>query len=360
MSSNESRLSLRDKSSVLQWTFLLAATILFVILLELVHLRAALLLGAMMAAILVAVYEGQPVIPGAFFQFAQAVIGCLIARSIDPSIVSTIVRQWPVFLLSITAVIVVSIGLGGLLARWKVMPGATAVWGSAPGAASVMALMSAAFGGDPRLVAFMQFLRVIYVALAASLVARFFVPAAVHAADAIVWFPPVDAVSLAATLAIAIGGILAGSRLRIPAGALLVPLFLGAVLEATHIVTITLPPWLLAICYLLIGWRIGLHFTLAIVIHAARSFLKVSASIFVLIAICGGLAYLVHLATGIDALSAYLATSPGGIDSIAIIATSTKVDLPFIMAMQTGRFLVVLFLAPSLARIVSRWAVKES
>ncbi len=191
---HSTRFSLRDKPSVLQWMILLATTILFVTVLELIHLRAALLLGAMIAAIVVAVYEGRLVIPRAPYQFAQATIGCLIARSIDPSIVSTITRQWPVFLLSIAAVIVVSISLGGLLARWKVMPGATAIWGSAPGAASVMALMSGAFGGDPRLVAFMQFLRVIYVALAASLVARIFVPAAAHAADAVVWFPPLDGI----------------------------------------------------------------------------------------------------------------------------------------------------------------------
>ena len=41
----------------------------------------------------------------------------------------------------------------------------------------------------------------------------------------------------------------------------------------------------------------------------------------------------------VDALTAYLATSPGGADSVAIIAASTKVDMPFIMAMQMARFL---------------------
>lgn len=341
----------------MQWAVLIAGTALFVTALEAIQLRAALLLGAMIAAIVVAVHEGRPRIPAAPYQFAQAIIGCLVARSIDPGIVTTIVRQWPVFVVSIAAVIAVSIGLGGLLARWKVMPGATAVWGSAPGASSMMAVMSGSFGGDPRLVAFMQFLRVIYVALAASLVARLFVPAAAHVQDTVIWFPPVEAGSFAGTLAIAIGGILVGSVLRIPAGALLIPLGMGTVLEASGIVTITLPPWLLAGCYMVIGWHIGLHFTLGIVMHAARSFLKVSASIIVLLATCGGIAYLVHLATGIDALTAYLATSPGGIDSIAIIAASTKVDLPFIMAMQTGRFLVVLFIAPTLARMVSRWVV---
>lgn len=349
------RFSLQGRAPLLHWIILIAATILFVGLLELVHLRAALLLGAMAAAILVGAYEGDVAMPRMPYAFAQAIIGCLVARSIDPGIFSEILGQWPVFLFSIASVIVASTGLGALLAYWKVLPGSTAIWGSAPGAASIMALMSGAYGGDIRLVAFMQFLRVVLVAIAASLVAKFWVPAAAGAAGSIVWFPEVALAPLAATLAVAAAGMLAGTVFRIRAGALLVPLFLGFVLNASNLFIITLPPWLLAICYIAIGWGIGLRFTMDIVMHAARSFPKVAASIVVLIAICGGLGYIVHMITGRDPLSAYLATSPGGIDSIAIIAASTHVDLPFIMAMQTGRFLVVLLVGPALARAVSNW-----
>jgi hypothetical protein len=56
---------------------------------------------------------------------------------------------------------------------------------------------------------------------------------------------------------------------------------------------------------------------------------------------------------GIDPLTAYLATSPGGIDSAAIIAAASKVDLPFVMSMQTARLLMVLFIGPVLSRRVA-------
>ena len=59
-------------------------------------------------------------------------------------------------------------------------------------------------------------------------------------------------------------------------------------------------------------------------------------------------------AEGIDPLTAYLATSPGGADSVAIIASSSKVDQPFVMAMQIARFVVVLLTGPSLARFIAR------
>ena len=46
-----------------------------------------------------------------------------------------------------------------------------------------------------------------------------------------------------ATLALVVGGTVVGVKSKIPAGALLTPMFVGAVLSATHLVTITLPPW---------------------------------------------------------------------------------------------------------------------
>jgi uncharacterized protein len=78
-------------------------------------------------------------------------------------------------------------------------------------------------------------------------------------------------------------------------------------------------------------------------------------SILALMAFCGGLAWLLHRHLGIDPLTAYLATSPGGMDSVAIIAAaSDSVNLSFVMALQMARFLFVLLFGPALARLVAR------
>jgi uncharacterized protein len=156
-------------------------------------------------------------------------------------------------------------------------------------------------------------------------------------------------------MALAVFGAIAGAKSRIPAGALLVPLFAGIALSCTHVITITLPPWLMAGCYALVGWAIGLRFSRDIVIYAARVFPTIAASTLTLIALCGGLAALLHLIVGTDPLTAYLATSPGGADSVAIIAASSHVDMPFVMAMQMARFILVLLVGPALARAVARW-----
>jgi membrane AbrB-like protein len=265
-------LTLRAVPPALQWGVLLAASLALIVPLELTRIPAALLLGAMAAGVLVAVFEGELAVPRWPYVLAQGLIGCLVARSIGPVILVTMYRQWPLFLAGVCSVLVISSSLGALLARWKVLPGTTAVWGSAPGAAMVMVLMSEGFGGDPRLVAYMQFLRVMMVALVASIVARLWSAPGGGVRAAMDWFPAVAAGPLWETMALAVVGAIAGAKSKIPAGPLLIPLFAGIALSCTHLITITLPPWLMAGCYALVGWSIGLRFTREIVLYAARVF----------------------------------------------------------------------------------------
>ena len=126
----------------------------------------------MVAAILIAIAGGSVRVPRLIFVFAQAIVGCLIARAFTPTILSEIIRGWPLFVAGVLSVVFASIVLGWLLARSRVLPGTTAIWGSFPGAATAMTLMADGFGADARLVAFMQYLRVVLVAAIASGVAR--------------------------------------------------------------------------------------------------------------------------------------------------------------------------------------------
>jgi len=336
------------------WAALILLSAVIVVGLELLALPAALLLGPMAAGILLAGRDVKPEVPRFAFLCAQGVIGCMIAGSFTPSILGVLGANWPLFLAIILSVIVSSAALGWLLAYWRVLPGSTAVWGSSPGAATAMTLMAGAHGADMRLVAFMQYLRVLFVAAATSVVARLVAgPSAATGLD-IVWFPPPDWGPLAATLALAGFGAYAGRLSRIPAGSLLLPLAVGAVLHGMGLMRIELPPWILAVSYALVGWNVGLGFTRAILAHAARAFPRVAGAILVQITICGGIALaLAHLA-GIDRLTAYLATSPGGVDSVAIIAAASGVDLSFVMALQTVRVVLVMAIAPRLALLIAR------
>ena len=106
------------------------------------------------------------------FLLAQAVLGCMIAQSLSPSILAPLIQDWPIVLTVLLLTLAAS-GLSGfLLVRFSHLPGPTGAWGSSPGGASAMVAMAGDFGADVRLVAFMQYLRVLFVASAAALVAR--------------------------------------------------------------------------------------------------------------------------------------------------------------------------------------------
>jgi uncharacterized protein len=336
-----------------QWLALIVSSLVLSGILILLQLPAALLLGPMVAAILVEAAGGGIRVPRSMLYSCQAVIGCMIARALTPELLANLLGRWPLFLAVVASVIAVAALIGWLMSRWRILPGTTAVWGLSPGAASAMVLMAGAFGADPRLVAFMQYFRVVLVATVATIVARLWVGQ--HAAaTAPAWFAPLHLLPFTETVAIALGGGLIGKLTRIPTGVFLVPMALGAVLHATGAVSIELPAWLLALSYAFLGWSIGLGFTREILAHAVRALPQTTLAIATLMLFAGLLAVILVRAFDVDPLTAYLATSPGGADSVAIIAASSRVNLPFVMALQTMRFLAVLLVGPALSRFVAR------
>ena len=271
------------------------------------RLPAALLLGPMIAAILVAATGGAARMPFPPFYAAQAIIGAMIADKLPLSLAGEVMRNWPIFLGGVLSVIVAASLLGWLLARWRVLPGATAVWGSSPGAATAMTLMSE-YGADMRLVALMQYLRVVCCAVFASVVARLWVVGSGGAPPPIV--VRADAADAARRNAGVGGvGVLAGQpanprrRDADAAGAWPHPQI----------------DWLGAVCTAALAAGGGLRrrrlghracrFTPDILAHAARAS-GLLAAILALIAICGGFAAILVVAAGVDPLTAFLATVP--------------------------------------------------
>ena len=340
-----------------QWLTLLVGSLLLFGLLHLAHLPAALLLASMLVGIVASLRGFAVRVPQSFLFPAQGLIGCLMAQSLQPALLLRVLHDWPLFLGFTILVMAASMGLGWWLSRHKVLPGTTAIWGLAPGAASAMVLMCEAYGADPRLVAFMQYTRVIIVTAVAALVARLWLgPGSNASLDADVWAVQ-DPYNVACTLGLVLLGMLSTRLTRAPSGAMLLPLVLGVFLQSQGVLRIELPPPLLLCAYACIGWTIGLRYTRATLAHAQRALPRVLVSIAVLIIFGMSLAVALALLGGFDPLSAYLATSPGGADSVAIIAThAVNVDVGFVMAMQVARFILVLLTGPR----VSRWVAQRT
>jgi len=346
------RFSLARQTVPIRWIALLLLSLLLAGLFNALRLPAALLLGPMIAGIVISTLDGAVDIPEWSFGLAQGLLGCLIG-GILAKLLDTGSTNWGVLIVGALSVVVFSCGLGWLLSRTGLLPGTTALWGMSPGAASAMTVMSEEFGADPGLVGLMQYLRVVIVAMMASTGARL-MGATVPPAVAIHLFGPIHWGPFAATLALAVSGPLLGHRLKLRAGAMLLPMVIGALLVRFDVVAMELPRWLLACAYAVIGWRVGLRFTVRLLLQAARALPQILLCTFALIALCAGLAALLVIFAGIDPVTAWLATNPGGADTAAIIASSSPTDdAGFVMTMQTLRFLSVLLFGPFMARFLS-------
>ncbi|MDQ7989613.1 MAG: AbrB family transcriptional regulator [Candidatus Dactylopiibacterium sp.] len=319
----------------------------------LVGLPAALLLGSIAASMTLALSGAAPRLPRQGFILAQGVIACMVASTVTPPILRSLHHDWKLFVFVTLAVVGLCAAMGWALALRRVLPGTTAVWGSSPGGAAVMTAMSESHGGDMSLVAFMQYLRVVMVALAATLVAHVYVDPALPDAAAAAWFPPLRPAGLALTLLLGCGGAWVSGRLRLPGGPMLCPMMVAGALNAAGVFEPVLPPWLLAMAFATLGWNVGIRFTRQSLHHATAALPAIVLSILCLLAVCGALAAGLHHLAGIDPLTAYLATSPGGLESVAIIAAGAGVNVPFVMAFQTVRLLIVVLTGPLIARWVA-------
>lgn len=221
--------------------------------------------------------------------------------------------------------------------------------------------MSIPLGADPRLVAVMQYTRVAVVVFSAAAVSRFGLipgtashPVSVRGSQAALVQGTAlvqDALPAYAltSLVVAIGA-WAGTRLQLPAGALLGPLMLGVAVEELGVVRLAWPPGVPQAAFLVLGLWVGLTFDRDSVERAGRLLPVVVASSLVLVAACAGLGWVFAALTDIDGLTAYLATTPGGIDSIAVMALGSGADAPLVLAVQTLRLLAVILAGALLGR----------
>jgi len=105
------------------WTGLFTASAVFGFLLHLAGFPAAFLIGPMIVAMLFAVRGANLAVPRPYLLGSQAIVGCLVARALDPSILITIAVDWPAMLLVVATTVVASTFAGWMIARTGLLPG---------------------------------------------------------------------------------------------------------------------------------------------------------------------------------------------------------------------------------------------
>lgn len=356
--SRASDLSLHTLPPLAQWLGLILLAGACGQLLKFCKVPAALFLGPMLVAILFGVSGASIRVHKQAFRLGQGFVGMLVAHAMTLSVLTTVAQSWHVMLFATVLTVTLSALVGLGLVRFAGIEGSTAAWGTAPGAASAMVAMSEEYGANSRVVATMQYVRVVCVVMIGALISRLLgvESSAAEVHSSALALQGSDVLNIILSVAAIVMGVVLSTR--VPAGALLVPLLIGGALQLSGLLQITLPHWLLAFAYGAIGCYIGLRFDRATIRYVWRHLPAMICGSLSLIFLCALSAWLIAKLMGKDFLSVYLATSPGGLDAMAIIAVDTHSDVGFVLAMQTLRLLGVIATGGFFARQIIRLTAK--
>jgi membrane AbrB-like protein len=316
------------------------------------YLFAALVLGLVVALR----WPDRLAVPDRGFAAAQAITGVVLGAYLQSKSLTAVADSWLAVTLVSAGTLAVCLACGAVLARTTEIDGPTAALGTIAGGASGIVAMARDLGGDDRLVAFMQYARVLVVVLLTPLLAGLLFPGG-HAVAGVAGDGPLigPAKDWAITLACAPLGVLLGRAIRLPAGTLLGPMAIAGALTLTgalgHFVV---PPLLREAAFIGIGLQVGLRFTVATVRQVGRLLVPVLLSIAALMVACFGLAVVLHLTAGVSLEDAYLATTPGGLYAVLAVAFGAGANTTFILAVQGLRLLVMILLAPVVVRRMVR------
>src|SRR3954452_23365244 len=197
-----------------------------------VGLPSSFLFGALLIGLVVALARPERLeVPERVFAAGQAETGVTLGAYLQSSALQAVGRSWLPVLVASAATLLLSLGAGVALARFTATDTRTAALGMVAGGASGIVGMADDLGGDDRLVAFMQYARVLIVVLLTPILVPLafsghHVAGAGSVASGPVFGHPLDWV---ATAALAVAGVLAGRAIRLPAAMLLGPMILSGI-----------------------------------------------------------------------------------------------------------------------------------
>jgi len=339
-----------------RWGVLAAVTAAAIAAADAVGVPSSALVAALVVGIGFALSGHSPgAVPRWAMTAAQAVLGVVIGALVQSSTLGAMGRVWlPVLGVNVATLALSVIG-GLLLGLHHYVDPLTGSLALTAGGASGLTAISRELGADERVVAVVQYLRVVLViALMPVVTALVFRPASTGGAHAgssgAAWY-----LDLAFLAVCCVVGVPVGRLLRLPAGALLGPLLVAAALTlAGWSMHASAPGALAVLAYAVIGLQAGLRFTRDSVRVIARILPLAIALILVVLAACAALGVLLAHLAGVTLLEGYLATTPGGLYAVLATAQDSGIAVTFILAVQVVRVLLMLLLAPVLARTLTR------
>ena len=239
--------------------------------------------------------------------------------------------------------VVIGMGfVGGLILANHGVSRETGVLSLLPGGASLMPAIARDVGADIRYVSLSQYLRLLIVSLTLPLVASQFTSVTRTELDPYWWM-------WLLVPALIVAGVFAGKLLKFPNPSVFGPMALTVLVGVLVDVTIVPPRLLSIVGFLAIGWMCGGGLNVPALRRFSRLLPATLAYIAGLMLACAGMGWLMAKWLGLSFYEGYLATSPGALETVLVLATS-----PAVVALQVIRLIMVILFAGWLPRILKR------
>ncbi|MGY1802815.1 AbrB family transcriptional regulator [Blastococcus sp. SYSU D00922] len=316
------------------------------------------LFGGLLAGLVRALaLPGAVAVPGPATTAGQAVIGVAMGALVDLETLRAVAANWLPVLLVTVGTLALSLGAGLLLRLQRGITPVTGAFSMIAGGASGIIAMARDLGADDRMVAVLQYLRVLLIVVLMPVVATVVYGASGSGTAGPAEEGPGWPAGLLFTVGCGVVGLVAGRLARVPVAALLGPMVAAAVVDLTGLGRgAEVPALVQAAAFLVIGLQVGVSFTRDSLRTIGRALPLALAVILGLIAASAGLGAVLSVATGVSALDGYLATTPGGLYAVLATASDIGADATFVLAVQVLRLFVMLLSAPLVARWLRRSA----
>ena len=323
------------------------------------HVPAAWILAAIIGAGAMALLTREELeVNRHFYQFSRGIIGILAAVPLVGVPLGDLIRLLPPGLAVAAVSIAVTFVAGWALARSRPeIDQATGVMSMLAGGASMMPAIAQDVGADVRYVSLTQYLRLLTVSATLPLVAGLLTsPAGAGAAAAgreqDSWWM-IGAVILVALLGDPIARLL---RIPVPSvfGPLLLTVAISLLLPEGY--TMAPPAALQILSFLAIGWVCGGMLSVPTLKVFSRQLPMTFMFIFLMMGACALVAWPPTAWLDITYFEAYLATSPGALETVLALGAEGGAG-PEVIAIQLVRMVMVLLVAgwlPQILRLFTR------
>jgi membrane AbrB-like protein len=341
---------------VLDGAAVVAAALALGVVLDLLGLPSPALFGGLLAGLVRALAFPAPEdVPAPVSTAALAAVGVSIGALLDPATLRQVAGDWAPILLVVVATLALSVVAGLLLRLHRGITPVTGAFAMVAGGAAGITAMARELGADERMVAVLQYLRVLLIVSLMPVAATVVYGAASADGGPVATADVAWPTGLLFTAVCSVLGLVLGRLVRLPAPAVLGPLLVSAAATLGGVVDgAGVPALLEAAAFLVIGLQVGLSFTRQSLRTIGRALPLALAIVVALIVACAGLGVVLARLTGVTALDGYLATTPGGMVSVLAVASGSGADSTFVLVVQVLRMVVMVLSAPLLARWLGR------